>query len=120
MRLNHQLAKLNKIERDLDQSVMTDQQVDDEIRMLKLVMASRVNEDQSVLGGTMYSRGTINVNKYDLDSAILQMDESKLVQMNLNIRDRGESLYSQSIMNFNQYGGNYNPSQTPLARGITQ
>lgn len=36
---------MNKIEKDFDQSFMTDQQVDDELRMLKLVMASRGDND---------------------------------------------------------------------------
>ena len=79
---------------------MTDQQVDDELRMLKLVMASRADNDQSQIGGTMYSRGTVN--QYDLDSAILKMDESKLMQMNYNLRDRGESIASASVMSFSQ------------------
>lgn len=41
--------------------MMTDQQVDDELRMLKLIMATRGNDEQSVVGGgTMYSRGDVN------------------------------------------------------------
>lgn len=69
---------------------MTEQQVDDEMRMLKLMMATRGNDEQSQIGGTMYSHRTVN--QYDLDSAILNLDESKIVQMNYMNRDRGESI----------------------------
>jgi hypothetical protein len=36
--------------------------------------------------------------------------------MNLNIRDRGDSIVSGSVMSFNHFNNaGYNPSQTPLA-----
>ena len=42
--------------------------MDDELRMLKLMMEKR-GIDESVVGGTVYSKVTMN--QYDLDSAIL-------------------------------------------------
>ena len=67
--------------------------------MLKLMMATRGNEDQSIMGGTVYSKGTVN--QYDLDSAILNLDESKVIQMNFMNRDRGDSIQSGSMYSYN-------------------
>lgn len=49
------------LEKSLDMSMMTDQQVDDELRMLKLMVATRGNDEQSVVGGgTIYSKMDYN------------------------------------------------------------
>jgi hypothetical protein len=45
MRLNKQLSKLDKIGKNLDASIMTNDQVDEEMKMLRLVMAQRGIDD---------------------------------------------------------------------------
>lgn len=45
MRLNKQLSKLDKIGKNLDASILTNDQVDEEMKMLRLVMAQRGVDD---------------------------------------------------------------------------
>ena len=60
-KINNQLKKMSILEKSLDMSMMTDQQVDDELRMLKLMVATRGNDEQSVVGGgTIYSKMDYN------------------------------------------------------------
>ena len=60
--------------------------------------------------------GVTSQNAYELDSAILNMDEGRLVQLHYQLRDRenSESMYSQSYLGGPADLGHHEPLQVEV------